>query len=156
MNQAAMELTIRPFEAHDQAVVRKLILDGLGEHFPVVDATLNPDLDDIRNNYIRQGHAFLVAQLAGQIVGAGALIALDGRIGRIARVSVARGYRRRGIAAQIVTRLVELARERRFRRLVVETNHDWLEPIALYRSSGFQPYGRDEESIHMELALNDV
>lgn len=156
MNQAGVVLTIRPFQAHDQEAVRDLILDGLGEHFPVVDATLNPDLDDINASYIQQGHAMLVAQLAGQIVGTGVLIALDDRVGRIARVSVARGYRRRGIAAQIVAGLVELARERLLRRLVVETNHDWLEAIALYRTLGFQPYDRDEVSIHMELELNGI
>ncbi|MGD8806890.1 MAG: GNAT family N-acetyltransferase [Chloroflexota bacterium] len=154
MNQPVMELTFRPFQIHDQTIVHRLILEGLGDHFSVVDTSLNPDLDDINASYVEKGHAFLVAQSAGQIVGVGALVALDGQVGRLVRISVARGYRRLGIGAMIVNQLVELARERHFKRLVVETNFDWLEAIALYRNCGFQQYDRDEESVHMDLILS--
>ncbi len=155
MSQSDPRVIIRPFRAQDQDAVRELILDGLGDHFPVVDETLNPDLEDIKASYIDKGHAFIVAQRGSDIVGAGGLLALDDQTSRIVRVSVSKGQRRQGIGGRLVARLVELARERKCDRLLVETNLDWLEAIALYRNYGFRPYDRDEVSVHMDLLLNN-
>lgn len=46
------ELHIRPFTIHDQAAARTLILNGLGEHFGLIDETFTPDLNDITASYL--------------------------------------------------------------------------------------------------------
>lgn len=144
---------IRSFRVVDQAAVRRLVLDGLGDHFQTIDESLNPDLEDIATHYVRQGHTFIVAEYANEIVGAGAMVELQDRTARIARVSVDKKHRRQGIAATIVSRLIEIARKRGYERLVVETNHDWFAAIELYRHCGFEAYALDSESVHLQLIL---
>jgi ribosomal protein S18 acetylase RimI-like enzyme len=146
-------LVIRSFSSADQQEVRRLILDGLGDHFSFIDETLNPDLDDIAKHYLERGHAVLVAMSGDKLVGTGALLREAERKGRLVRISVSKESRRRGIGRELVVRLLHVARQRRYRRILVETNHDWYDAIALYQSHGFVEYDRDEESIHMYLDL---
>jgi GNAT superfamily N-acetyltransferase len=146
------EIVIRPFVAADQPAARQLILGGLGEHFGFVDETLNPDLDDILAHYIARGHTFVVAEAGGKLAGTGALKVGEGQ-GQIVRMSVAPGFRRRGVGQRIVEHLLDVARRRRLNRLIVETNHDWYDALRLYQRCGFVEYDRDEESMWMRLRL---
>jgi ribosomal protein S18 acetylase RimI-like enzyme len=133
------QLFIRTFEAHDQTEVQKLILAGLEDHFGYIDHTFNPDLEDIMTCYIQAGNIFFVAQIAKQIVGTGAIIKEDShnKIGRIVRLSVHREFRRKGIGTSITKRLIEEARKKGFKSLVLETNLDWFAAINLYKQAGF-------------------
>ena len=70
--------SFRAFTPSDQAAARRLILEGLGEHFGAVDETRNPDIDDIAVNYIGRGHLFLVAEDMLGLVGTAALVFDDG------------------------------------------------------------------------------
>ncbi|MBI9045604.1 MAG: hypothetical protein JEZ06_14035 [Anaerolineaceae bacterium] len=72
-----MDLLTRSFEVSDQESVPQLILTGLVEHFDWIDASCNPDLDDIVANYIDQGDSFVVTEVEDKLVGAGALITED-------------------------------------------------------------------------------
>jgi putative acetyltransferase len=150
----SLPLIFRPFNQTDQPDVRRLVLEGLGDHFPRLDPARNPDLEDIAASYIAQGHAFMVAELAGRLAAAGALIDLGGGLGRLARVSVAGRYRRQGIGRAMVHNLVNLGRKNGYSRLLVETNLDWYAAVALYQRCGFLPYDLDDESIHMHLYLS--
>ena len=144
-------MRIRPFVAADQAAVRRLILTGLGDHFGFVDESRNPDLDDIQAGYVGRGHLFVVAERDNEIVGTGALIEEEPGVGRLVRMSVGSRHRRQGIGRGLVEHLVAVARERGYRRLLVETNDDWDDAIGLYLDCGFveveQPVG------HRHLAL---
>jgi ribosomal protein S18 acetylase RimI-like enzyme len=148
---AGSDRIIRPFTPADQVAARRPILDGLGEHFGSIDETRNPDIDDILASYVIPGHIFLVAQVGGVLVGTAALIVQDARTGRVVRVSVSRGYRRRGIGRALVTRLVEAARARGLTRLWMETNDDWADAIGLYRRCGFREYKRTPGNVYMAL-----
>ncbi|HLI09214.1 MAG TPA: GNAT family N-acetyltransferase [Ktedonobacteraceae bacterium] len=146
-------LRIRPFEARDQQAARQLILNGLGGHFGFLDETLNPDLNDILRTYVEQGEIFLVAEdEEGNIVGTGALVREAGGVGRIVRVSVESRQRRKGIGRAMVQRLLELARQRGYHRVVLSTNLGWDDAIGLYRSLGFSGYERGG-NMHMDLEL---
>ena len=57
-----MSVTIRQFQPIDQEEARRIVLEGLGEHFGVIDESLNPDLDDIQESFIVAGDEFYVAQ----------------------------------------------------------------------------------------------
>ena len=155
MSVSHCDLLIRPFEAKDQEVARTLILEGLGEHFGNIDESLNPDLDDITASYIAQGHAFVVAQIDENLVGTGALIREDENIGRIARMSVRKQHRRRGVGRALTKHLIKMARGRGFKRLLVETNNDWDDAIGLYKHCGFIEYDLDDVSVHMGLDLKE-
>lgn len=148
-------LLIRPFVAADQKAARTLILNGLGEHFGFIDETVNPDIDDILGCYVASGQTFLVAEIDGVLVGTGALISEDAGVqtGRIVRMSVAREARRTGIGQALLARLMQMARERGFTRLVLETNIGWDDAIGFYQRCGFQEYERGDGLTHMALDL---
>lgn len=146
-------VVIRPFAAADQAAARRLVLEGLGGHFGLIDETRNPDLDDIVVSYPAPGALFVVAEVGGRLAGTGALVAEAPSGGRLVRMSVGTAFQRRGIGRSLVTYLVEEARRRGYPRLLVETNDDWDNAIGLYRACGFVEVGRWEGEIHLELDL---
>jgi GNAT superfamily N-acetyltransferase len=147
------ELCIRSFEVGDQEQARWLILEGLGEHFGYIDETLNPDLDDILHNYIIPGHVFVVACMGREIVGTGALISLGEGLSEMVRISTRKDYRRRGIGQAIITYLVNVARQRGDRRIIVKTNASWDDAINLYKRLDFVEYGRTTIGVGLELLL---
>jgi len=152
-SHSSSEIAIRPLRASEQEAARRLILTGLGEHFGWIDETLNPDLRDIEAAYLRPSHCFVVAELGGAIVGTGALVSEASGVGRIVRVSVDQRYRGRGIGRRLVQHLVTAAHARGYQRVVCETNDDWEDAIALYRSCGFAEEARRDGSVHFALDL---
>lgn len=146
-------ITIRPFAPADQVATRRLVLNGLGDHFGQIDETMNPDLDDIETHYLLPGHRFVLAERAGTIVGAGALIEESQDTGRLVRMSVDRNSRGQGIGRSLVNHLVAEARTRGYRRVVIETNDDWWDAIGLYRACGFTEFDRHSGDVHMALEL---
>ncbi len=147
------ELCIRSFEVDDQQQARWLILQGLGEHFGYIDETLNPDLDDILHNYIIPGHVFVVACMGDEIVGTGALILHGEGLSEMVRISTRKDYRRRGIGQAIIAYLVNVARQRGDRRIIVKTNASWHDAINLYKRLDFVEYGRTAIGVGLELLL---
>ena len=143
----------RLFEPRDQTAVRQLILNRLGEHYGFIDETRHPDIDDIRENYISTGATFLVAQLNEQIVGTGGLFEEEPNIGRIVRMSVDHVYRRHGIGRTIIQHLIEVARQRGYIQLRLETNNDWYSVIAFYTSLGFIVDQWTAHNVHMSMVL---
>lgn len=143
---------IRPFQAPDQDAARRLILAGLGEHFGYIDESLNPDLADIQATYVGLGHLFVVAWMAGERVGTGAL-RIAAPEGELVRISVSPDQRRRGIGQAIVAHLIAQARQRGLSRLLVETNNDWYDAINLYQRFGFAEYDSDATNVYMSLDL---
>jgi GNAT superfamily N-acetyltransferase len=88
--------------------------------------------------------AFLVATIAGQVVGCGALQPLDPETAEVKRMYVTRSWRRQGLGAMILAALVEAARTHGYRQLRLETGDRQPEALALYASAGFrriEPYG---------------
>lgn len=143
---------LHPFTPADQIPTRLLILEGLGERWGYIDATCNPDLDDITATYVRCGHHVIVAEDENGIIGTGTLV-VDNRQARMVRVSVQRSARERGIGSAIVRSLVQMARERGAHRIEVETNIDWRSAIRLYMKNDFIEYNRDDESVYLALEL---
>ena len=83
------------------SAVRSLILAGLGEHFGFVDESMNPDLDDIQTVYVDVGACFVIAEIAGDLAGTGALIEEEPGIGRLVRMSVSPVYRGKDWAVRL-------------------------------------------------------
>jgi len=146
-------VTIRPFRSADQDAVRRLILTGLAERWGRMDETKNPDLRDMQQTYVAAGHAVLVAEADERIVGTGTLVFETASRGRIVRMSVDAGLRRTGLGRRLMAALLDGARERGLREVVVETTHDWHSAVALYESCGFAEYNRDPDDVHLRLRL---
>jgi GNAT superfamily N-acetyltransferase len=128
-------IRIVPFDPAFQGAFRMLVLEGMAERWGTVDASLNPDLDDVEESY--DGDSVLVAVDSGLVVGTGILM-VRAPEGEIVRMAVQRAYRRRGIATRLLSELICLASERGINRIVVETNAKWSEARDLYEKAGFK------------------
>ena len=147
-----LSVKIRPFKPEDQDAAKELILAGMQEHWGQLDATKNPDLNDIARSYADA--TFLVAVLGEEIVGTGALRRRENDSGEIVRMSVGASFRRRGIGRQMLDALIAAARAAGMRRIILETTSTWADAIAFYRSYGFRElYERDGDT-YFELRLD--
>ena len=127
---------IELFRGEDQAAVRRLILEGLEEHWGALDPQLNTDLDDIEASYAVG--TVLVARDSGQIVGVGAIIPVASGEGEVKRMSVARDARRRGLGTALLSALLEDAKERGWCSVRLETTADWKDAVQFYGAFGFE------------------
>ena len=145
---------VRTFREADQQGVRDLVLDGMRERWAErYDPTYNGDLDDIARTYVAAGAEVIVIGDSVQILATGILLSgADGR-GRMVRVSVDAGRRREGLGRRVVEELVERARRRGMRELLVRTDTPWASAVALYVACGFVEVGRDEHDTHFALTL---
>jgi len=118
----------------------------LKQHLAVTKDTAPPeschalDADELRAPHI----TFLAARDDdGTLVGMGALADLGAGHGEIKSMHTASGARGRGVAAAVLTRLVEVAREDRYTRVSLETGtQDFFEPAhRLYERHGFTECG---------------
>ncbi|MBA3653980.1 MAG: GNAT family N-acetyltransferase [Actinobacteria bacterium] len=128
-------IVLRDFEPRDQERVRRLILDGLGEHWGNIDESLNTDVDDIAATYA--GGRTLVAELHDELIGTGTIVRRDEDVSEIVRMSVAPSARRSGVGRRLVEELVGTAGTWSSRRVVLETSSSWTEVIAFYIACGF-------------------
>lgn len=86
------DLRIESVNESTQTQAKELILQGLKEHFGFLDTSLNPDINDIIQNYIKQGNIYLVGLLQKEVVCSGALITINENTGKIVRMSVKNEY----------------------------------------------------------------
>jgi GNAT superfamily N-acetyltransferase len=131
---------LRDFGPHDQDAVRSLILDGLGEHWGIVDASLNPDLDDIAASYGAGRTVVLVDDEGGrdQIVATGTIVRRDATTAEIVRMSVTMTRRGAGLGRAVLDALVQTARTWNVQRIVLETTAAWGDVVAFYERCGFR------------------
>ncbi len=152
--QCSSVLNIFSVNERTQEQARALIISGLAEHFHCLDESLDQDLNDIVANYLQNGHVFLVGIIENKVVCTGGLVQKNQSTGQIVRMSVAKEYRRQGLGTIVLQRLVNLAKTRGYRKLLVETNHDWHGAISLYRKYDFTEYRKDEVSVYMHINLS--
>ncbi|MBM7096741.1 GNAT family N-acetyltransferase [Bacillus sp. H-16] len=127
---------------------KNLIFEGMKERFGSIDHSLNKDLQPIRAFYNRTGYVFLTGIFEGKVVGTGALSYESPGVGRIGRMSVKAGYRRRGLARKMLRRLEEWGEDMGYKSFVMETNEDWTSAIALYRSCGYRVDRYEDGCVH--------
>ena len=149
-----VEVMIRPFLPTDQAATKQLILAGLADHWGTLDLTLNPDLNDIARSY--QGETFLLALQGEEIVGCGALIKEEGKVGygRIVRMSVKKENRRQGLGQLILKHLETAARQRQFHTILLETTETWTDVVAFYLANGYQITHHQDGDTHFQKTTN--
>lgn len=146
---------IERFAAHQQAVVRSLVLAGLAERWGSIDDALNHDLDDIATSYAHG--CVLVATRDRSIVGTGTVVPRDNGTAEIVRMSVATSERRTGVGRMIVDSLVDVARSWSVQRVVCETTSQWTSAIDFYVGCGFvidrEEYGEFGRDTYLSLSL---
>lgn len=144
-------MEIRPFHPTDQPAAKALILAGLVEHWGWLDPSKNRDLDDIAASYA--DGIFLVVYEGERLVGTGALLPEGENGGRIVRMSVDRGERRKGYGRELLHVLLQAAKDRGYNRVVLETTATWADAIRFYETNGFRRTHETEGDIHFIRAI---
>jgi putative acetyltransferase len=115
------------------------------------------DLDGLADPTV----TFCSARRSGELLGVGALKQLDPAHGEVKSMHTAAASRRQGVGAALLAHLVELARQRGYRRVSLETGaqEEFAPARALYSRAGFSvcgPFGdypNSGYSVFMTLAL---
>lgn len=105
---------------------------------PVLRHGVVPDVEELKDAYSGKNAAFL-ATLDGSAIGCVAVAALDSELALLLRLFVTPKSRGHGAARSLVSAAVEFLREGGYRRVVLDTHKEQLEPAyRLYRSLGFE------------------
>jgi putative acetyltransferase len=144
-------VVILPFQPADQDKVKELILNGLAEHWGKLDLAKNPDLNNIAETYAQD--VFLVAWLEEKIIGTGALIHRSDEFAEIVRMSVVKEMRKKGVGRLILQQLIEIAEEKGYRKIVLETTNSWYEVIEFYLRCGFLITHEQDGDVYFEMVL---
>ena len=119
-----------------------------GEYSVLVAAALcfqnfDQELAALPGDYVPPEGALLIARDAGMPAGCVALRRCDPRSGEMKRMFVRERYRGAGLGRRLAERVIEEARRRKYRRIVLDTMPHLKSAIALYRDLGFleiEPY----------------
>ncbi|WP_246079195.1 GNAT family N-acetyltransferase [Paenibacillus piri] len=149
MGQESDVLTIEFVNDETQIQAKQLILDGLEEHFGFLDTSLNPDLNNIVDHYIKNGNVFLVGLVQGEVVCSGALISVNDNSGRIVRMSVKKTFRRNGFAGIIIRALEQIAKEKGYKSIMLKTIIHWSDAVGFYTSQGYRKSNLEGDSVTM-------
>lgn len=144
------DITIRPATEEDAGAICTIYNQGIEDRV----ATLETDLrtpDERRQWLAARGprHPVIVAEAGGEIVGWGSLNAFNPRkaYDYVADLSVyiERGWRGKGVGSRLLARLIELARELGYHKLVLSAFPWNRGGMALYQKLGFRTVGTYKE-----------
>ncbi|MCC7247796.1 MAG: GNAT family N-acetyltransferase [Lysobacter sp.] len=152
-----MRIRIDDLRGSEIAALLQEHLDEMFLHSPP-ESVHALDLDKLRRPEI----TFWTAWDEGELLGCGALKALDATHGEIKSMRTATRHQRKGVAAALMRRILSTARERGYRRLSLETGSPdaFLPARLMYERFGFEecgPFGdyvEDPYSVFMTIALS--
>jgi len=117
-------------------------------------ANTDSDLQDVLASYVDRGGVFRVlVDEAGTVVGCGGLYPLANGEAEIRKMYFLPDARGKGHGRRLLDQLLNEAKARGYRRVVLETASQLKEAIALYRSAGFKPYQREHLACRCDQAF---
>jgi phosphinothricin acetyltransferase len=140
------EITVRPATAADAAEISAIYNQGIEDRIATLESDLRAPEERRRWLAHREPRQpVIVAELGGAVVGWGSLNTFNPRRAYdfVADFSiyVERRWRGKGVGSRLLARLVELARELGYHKLVLSA-FPWNEAgMALYRKFGFRTVG---------------
>ena len=135
-------LVLRRWRPADRAAVADLHDRALAGFSAILQrGSEAPDLHDVDGVYLRPGGEFLVGEIAGALVAMGALKRIDAATGEIKRMRIDPAHQRHGHGRTLLVHLLEAARERGLRRIVLDTTSEQVGAHRLYESMGFVTTG---------------
>jgi putative acetyltransferase len=151
-----MEIRIDDLRGPEIAELLQEHLDEMFLHSPP-ESVNALDLERLRQPNI----TFWTVWDGGELLGCGALKALDETHGEVKSMCTAAKHQRKGVAARLMRHILQTARERGYRRLSLETGSpDAFQPArTMYERFGFEqcaPFGdyvEDPYSVFMTIEL---
>ena len=155
---ATTDVTIRGFEAGDEAAFRRLNEEWIRRYFEMEPAD-EAALADPWGKILNPGGRIFFAIQDGRAVGCCALVVRAKEEFEVAKTAVTESVRGAGIGQRLLERVIAEGRELGARRLYLETNRKLEPAIRLYEKVGFRhlpperlvpsPYAR--ANVFMEL-----
>jgi L-amino acid N-acyltransferase YncA len=156
-----MSIVIRPAAAEDAAAICRIYNQGIEDRVATLET--EPRTPDDRRAWLRgrgPRHPVLVAEEDGQVVGWASLNSFNSRAAYDGvadfSVYVERARRGRGIGGQLLERLVVLARELDYHKLVLAALAHNAAGEALYEKVGFRRVGVYREQGRLDGRWVDV
>jgi GNAT superfamily N-acetyltransferase len=109
----------------------------LQTRIPGVSAAHVPFPDPHADDYRPPNGIFLIAHLGPDVIGCGSFRRHDATTAEVKRVWVHDSARGKGVARALMAALESHARAQNFSRLILDTNSNLTEALALYRRSGW-------------------
>jgi ribosomal protein S18 acetylase RimI-like enzyme len=143
------QMKIRRYKKPDQTQVWNLHILALQSVPDLVYAggSWETDLQDIEKSYLDNGGEFLVAELNGEILGMGAFRKISESCAEIKRMRVHPDHWRQGIGQSILTRLKQMAKEKGYTTLVLDTTIHQVAAQGLYLKNGYTELRRAKRGI---------
>jgi GNAT superfamily N-acetyltransferase len=143
----ASDIQICPFEPADRQGVIDVILPIQREEFGIeINARDQPDLQTIPDFYQVGLGGFWIARTNGQVIGTIGLKDIGGQQTALRKMFVAAPYRGRefGVAAQLLSALLEDAWQRGVRAIYLGTTDKFLAAHRFYEKHGFVEVAMEE------------
>lgn len=121
--------------------IQKLVFEVLREYglTPEPNGT-DADISDVETNYINRGGLFeILEDENGNILGTVGLFPMDAETVELRKMYFDKRLRGFGIGKKTLERMIEKAREMKFKRIYLETANVLKEAVALYEKRGFEP-----------------
>ena len=139
-------MIIRAIEPRDDAAMAAIVRRSLEAHGLNVPGTayFDPELDHLSAHYgAATDRTYFVAEKDGEVVGGAGCSPVPGADGvaELQKLYVAAAWRHRGIARGLTAAVEEVARTAGFSTLYLETHHDLVAAVALYRALGYRESG---------------
>ena len=142
MTELSLGRTVRPFQRGDETAFRTLNEAWISKYFRLEDKD-RITLGDPQTHILGQGGEIFMALVDGEPVGCCALVKMSDNTMELAKMAVDERFQGQGIGRAVLSACIEYARQKKQRRLYLETNHTLTPAIRLYESMGFRPVPED-------------
>ena len=125
------------YEDRHKDVFRELNAEWL-EQYNLMESHDLEILNDPRKTILENGGVIYLAEADERIVGSAALIREHDRIYELAKMSVAKDYRKMGISRLLIEKCIEKAKELNASKITLFSNHQLKVALGLYEKYGFK------------------
>lgn len=145
-NQECVEVI--PYKPELKCHFKRLNAQWIEEYFQLEDQD-HQFLNDPQTHILDQGGEILFAMVGNEVVGTTALLTLPKKPDtlELARFAVDPAHRGKHIGTKLLSKAIELAKQKGAKTLYLETSHVLLPAINLYRKSGFMMVSPDPDAL---------
>src|SRR4030065_619773 len=105
------------------------------------------DLDDINKYYLLNNGAFIIIEDEGKIIAIGGLLKINSRCVEITRMRVKYEYQRSGIGNRLLKHLEQIAKEKGYNELYLDTSSKQIAAQRLCEKNGYKKYKTVKEKM---------
>ena len=133
------EFEIRAATNKDIVPIKKVVFDVLKEYGLKGDESgKDKDLDDIEQNYFGKGGWFAVLiHDKKNIIGTVGLFAFNNDLCELRKMYLLKPFRGKGLGKRLLETAIRIAKEKKYKKIVLETIEPLKEATALYKKYGF-------------------